>query len=196
MKFCGKLLKLENNIFCLMQGCSEKSFFESFLQKAGLFLDIGSAWALARAVLVFMSLGTAHYVEFLWSVPFEILSIVSSKYVVTFVAAFTVYVMSCYCLCCSIAFAISQFYYCFIVPVVAGIFGVNRFLGRRITRSVRRMYRERVFVEKIFYWVFFIPMFPFFLSFVCLKFDCYSVGATAKLLTFLSLLQRFLRRVF
>lgn len=156
-------------------------------------LDVKGVIAIAKLAIGFMSLGTAHYMGFLWSVPFEVISVVSSRYVVSFVGIFTFYVVSCYYLSRSITFSISQFYYCFIVPLVAGVFGANRLARGKLTRSARRMYRETTMAERIIYWVFFLPMFPFLLNFAYLKFNYEVMGAEAKLLGGFLLLAAVLR---
>lgn len=46
--------------------------------------------------MAFLSLGTVHYIGFLIEVPFEIVSVASLRFVTSFVATFTFYVMFCY----------------------------------------------------------------------------------------------------
>ncbi|QXH48126.1 hypothetical protein KSS93_09525 [Pseudomonas xanthosomatis] len=167
-------------------------YLRFFSDRADL-LDVKGAIAIAKLAIGFMSLGMAHYMGFLWSVPFEVTSLVSSRYVVSFVGVFTFYVASCYYLTRAITFSISQFYYCFIAPLVVGVFGANRLARGKLRRSARRMYRETTMAERIIYWVFFLPMFPFFLNFAYLKFNYEMMGAETKLLGGFLLLAAVLR---
>ncbi|MGJ7514584.1 hypothetical protein ACSFE6_09650 [Pseudomonas baetica] len=129
-----------------------------------------------KAVLAFLSLGTVHYIGFLMEIPFEIVSIVSLKFLTNFVATFTFYLTFCYMATKVFAFVISQLYYSALAPLAALTFAASRKFPERLRKPARRMHRETNIAEKLIYWVFFLVIFSFMFNFSYLKFDYSTVG--------------------
>ena len=138
--------------------------------------DRATAISIGKAALAFLSLGTVHYVGFLMGVPLEILSIVSLKFMASFVATFTFYLTFCYLVAKVLSFAISQLYYSVLAPLAALTFAASRLLPNWLKKPARRMHRETNAAEKLIYWVSFAFIFFFTLNFSYLKFHYSSVG--------------------
>ncbi|MHB2050352.1 hypothetical protein [Pseudomonas sp. VEM90] len=138
--------------------------------------DRAVAISIAKAALVFLSLGTVHYVGFLMEVPLEIVSIVSLKFVASFVGTFTFYLTFCYIVAKVLSFSISQFYYSALAPLAALTFAASKLLPNWLKKPARRMHRETNTAEKLIYWVSFVFIFIFAINFSYLKFNYSSVG--------------------
>ena len=109
-------------------------------------------------------------------VPLEILSIISIKFMASFVATFTFYLTFCYLVAKVLSFAISQLYYSALAPLAALTFAASRVLPNWLKKPARRMHRETNAAEKLIYWVSFVFIFMFSLNFSYLKFHYSSVG--------------------
>lgn len=129
-----------------------------------------------KAVMAFLSLGTVHYIGFLIEVPFEIVSVASLRFVTSFVATFTFYVMFCYMVTKVFSFAISQFYYSALAPLAALTIAASKRFPKWLAKPAKKMHRETNIAEKLIYWVFFFLIFTVMFNFAYLDFDFSTVG--------------------
>ncbi|WP_311971798.1 hypothetical protein [Pseudomonas baltica] len=146
--------------------------------------DRGSLLSIAKAAVTLLSLGTAHYVGFLIHIPFEILSIVSIKFLPQFVATCSFYLTLCYLTARIFSFGISQLYYSASAPLAGFSIAASKWLPKRLKNGARRIHRETRPTEKIIYWAAFLFILPFLLNFSYLKFENEEIGGLTKTLFF------------
>lgn len=122
-------------------------------------LGVSDFFTLLKVALVFAGLGTAHYIGFLSNIPSEVLTIISLKFLTSFVSVFVFYLMFGFYAAKVFAFAFSQFYYCLFAPFfvfLRKLAGSNLF---RQKKAALKIYKESDFPEKIVYWMAFLSIF-------------------------------------
>jgi hypothetical protein len=105
--------------------------------------DRGSLLSIAKAAVTLLSLGTAHYVGFLIHIPFEILSIVSIKFLPQFVATCSFYLTLCYLTARIFSFGISQLYYSASAPLAGFSIAASKWLPKRLKNGASRRIADK-----------------------------------------------------
>lgn len=133
----------------------ERGGFVSNLAKImGLRKD--SIQAVAKSMLVVLSLASAHYCGFMTRVPFEMVSIVGVDFLSAFISIFVFYFVMCYTISRVFAFSGSQLVISCFHTFAAFVLLLRRKWPGRFSRSGSKVYKDTLRFESFIYYVFMV----------------------------------------
>jgi len=100
-----------------------------------------------RAVLVALSLASAHYFGFMSRTPFEIASIVTIDFLPTFISTFSFYFLLCYTVSRVFAFIASQMLFATGHTLAALSLRLRRHWPHHFARTATKVYKESIIYE-------------------------------------------------
>ncbi|MCE5364448.1 hypothetical protein [Pseudomonas anguilliseptica] len=145
----------------------KEGLFSAVTEMLGVRED--SIKTIVKAVLVVLSLASAHYSGFMTQVPFEMLSIVAVDFLSAFISIFVFYFLMSYTIARVFAFALSQFYFSFFHAIAAFVLRLRRQWPLRFNRTGSKIYKESTVYEKVLYWIVFVVGVYFIFNFSYLK---------------------------
>lgn len=115
-----------------------------------------SIQAVAKSILVILSLASAHYCGFMTRVPFEMVSIVAVDFLSAFISVFVFYFVMCYTISRVFAFSISQLVISAFHAFAAFVLLLRRKWPGRFNRSGSKVYKDTLRFEGFIYYVFLV----------------------------------------